>query len=241
MLIRIVMSALLAGGLAGVLVFAGHMWKTTPLILLAEVYESGGATSEAHSHGRDQSHSTVAAQSAGHSHDHEDGWAPAGKFERHAFTFLSDVITAIGFGFLLIGSMLLSGEGTGWKGGMIWGLCGYAAFYLAPAFGLSPELPGMVAADLTVRQMWWLSTAAATSIALALLFFANGTLWKVAAMALLLMPHIIGAPHPQMEAGVVPAELAAQFAVATLVVTGLFWLVLGAVSGYFLERFEKIA
>lgn len=238
MIVRIVMSALLAGALGGVLVFAGHMWKTTPLIVHAETYENSGteaAASPSHDHG------TAAAAGHSHSDDHGDGdeWAPANAFERHAFTLLSDVITAIGFAFALIGAMVLSGRSVGWKRGMVWGLSGYAAFYLAPAFGLSPELPGMAAAELAARQGWWLSTAAAAAVALALLFFADGVLWKVAAALLLIVPHVIGAPHPPIGSGGVPAELAAQFAVATLVVTGLFWLALGAFSGYFLERFEN--
>lgn len=222
------MSALLAGALAGVLVFAGHMWKTTPLIIHAENFEVAAVAP-------DQGESHV------HSRDHGGGWAPDGDYERHAFTLLSDVITAIGFAFALIGAMVLSGRRVGWRRGMIWGLCGYAAFYLAPAFGLSPELPGMAAAELTARQAWWLATAAASAVALALLFFADAPLWKVAAALLLLVPHVIGAPHPPIEAGGVPAELAAQFAVATLVVTGLFWLALGGLSGYFLDRFENAA
>ena len=231
MMIRIVMSALLAGALAGVVVFAGHMWKTTPLIVHAEVYEGGGEAAAA----------SQGEAAAGHSHGEAKEWGAADGFERNAFTLLSDVITAIGFAFVLIGAMALSGRETGWRRGIIWGLCGYAAFYLSPAFGLSPELPGMAAADLTARQAWWLGTAAATGLALALIFFAEGVLWKVAAAVLLVVPHVIGAPHPEIEPGGVPAELAAQSAVATLVVTGLCWMALGGLSGYFFERFEETA
>ncbi len=39
--------------------------------------------------------------------------------------------------------------------------------------------------------------------------------------------------------GNVPAEMAAEFAVATLVVTGLFWVFLGGLTGYFYNRFER--
>jgi len=41
-----------------------------------------------------------------------------------------------------------------------------------------------------------------------------------------------------MEPGNVPAELAARFAVASLVVSGLFWMVLGGFAGYFYDRFQ---
>jgi len=228
---RIVMAALLAGALAGCAAFVLQMWQTTPLIQHAEIFETGEAPAAGHGEGQ-----------AAHSHDH--GGAAAGgdgDFSRHALSLLADVITAIGFGFVLVGAMALSGREVGWRGGIIWGLCGYAAFYMAPAFGMAPELPGMVAAELGERQTWWLSTAAATAVALALIFFADGVIWKAVAALLLVVPHAIGAPHPVMEPGNVPAELAAQFAVASLVVTGLFWMVLGGFGGYFYHRFQQAA
>ncbi|PPR76535.1 MAG: hypothetical protein CFH05_00088, partial [Alphaproteobacteria bacterium MarineAlpha3_Bin4] len=43
------MTALISGALAGVFVFASHMVKTTPLILLAEVFENA-ELAESHAH-----------------------------------------------------------------------------------------------------------------------------------------------------------------------------------------------
>lgn len=40
--------------------------------------------------------------------------------------------------------------------GLLWGLAGCATFVLAPTLGLPPELPGTAAADLTLRQTWWI-------------------------------------------------------------------------------------
>src|SRR3546814_4839555 len=40
---------------------------------------------------------------------------------------------------------------------------------LAPAYGLAPELPGMPAADLAARQVWWVGTALSTGAACLLL------------------------------------------------------------------------
>ena len=240
-MIRIIMSALLAGVLAGMLVFVGHSWKVTPLIVNAEVYETVEPESHSHSHVTNNDMSKAAAHEAETKHSHSDGseWTPEDGFERSAFTLLSDVTTAIGFAFLLGGAMVLSGRELGWKRGMVWGLCGYAALYLAPAFGLSPELPGMASADLTGRQGWWLITAMATAGGLGCLFFSSRSTFKVIAVMLLLAPHLIGAPHPVIKPSAVPAELAAQFAVATLVITAMFWLFLGAMSGYFLDRFKE--
>ena len=234
------MSALLAGSLAGVLVFVGHTWKVTPLIANAEVYEAVKPKSHSHTHASSDKPGVVASErQREHSHNEGNEWGPADGFERNAFTLLSDVITAIGFAFLLGGVMVLSGRELGWKRGMVWGLCGYAALYLAPAFGLSPELPGMAAAELTARQAWWLSTAVLTASGLAGLFFLSRLIWKVLAVALLVAPHLVGAPHPPVNPGTLPAELAAQFAVVTLVITAIFWLSLGALSGYFLDRFKE--
>ncbi len=235
------MSALLAGVLAGTLVFVGHSWKVTPLIVHAEAYETVEPESHSHTHVTNNDLSKAAAGEVKTEHSHSDGseWAPEDGFERSAFTLLSDVITAIGFAFLLGGAMVLSGQKLGWRRGMVWGLCGYVALYLAPAFGLSPELPGMAAGDLTARQGWWLITAMATAGGLGCLFFSSRSAWKVIAVILLLAPHLIGAPHPVIKPGAVPAELAAQFAVATLVITAMFWLFLGALSGYFLDRFQE--
>ena len=235
------MSALLAGALAGFLVFAGHTWKVIPLIANAELYEVVKPQLHGHAHNATSDKPEAPASERQREHLHNDGneWGPTDGFERNAFTLLSDVIMAIGFAFLLGGAMVLSGQELGWKRGMVWGLCGYVALYLAPAFGLSPELPGMAAADLPARQGWWLSTAVLTTSGLAGLFFLSRLIWKVLAVALLLAPHLIGAPHLPVNPGALPAELAAQFAVATLVITAIFWLCLGAMSGYFLDRFKE--
>jgi cobalt transporter subunit CbtA len=233
---RVVMAALIAGALAGFAAFALHMWQTTPLILHAEVYEAGEAS---HDHATAQSQPTKPDDhAASQSHSHGDEAWPAEGFERSAYSLLADVITSIGFAFLLLGAIAMRGRDTGWQQGIIWGLCGYAAFYVAPALGMAPELPGMVGAELGERQIWWLGTSLATALALAMLFFTSGTLLKVVAALLMLVPHVIGAPHPVIEPGNVPAELAAQFAVASLVVSGLFWMVLGGLGGYFYDRFE---
>ena len=77
---RIVLTAVLAGLISGVFLWATHMIKTTPLILAAEVYEH--ATPGAHG-----SVTPAAAESVG--------------FERAAFTLLADLVSAVGFAFLL--------------------------------------------------------------------------------------------------------------------------------------------
>ncbi len=210
---RIVLTAVLAGLVAGVFLWGAHMVKTTPLILAAEVYESAEVPSAE---------------------------IPAAGFERAANTLLIDVLAGIGFAFLLTGAVALAGRPVDWRLGVAWGLGGYAAFFAAPSLGLPPELPGMQAADLAARQAWWLATAAATAIGLGLAAFSPRPALKVLAVVLIVLPHLIGAPSVEhVTGGGVPAELASEFAIATMVVTGLFWMVLGGLTGYFYGRFEK--
>jgi cobalt transporter subunit CbtA len=115
-------------------------------------------------------------------------------------------------------------------------LAGFAAFALAPAFGLPPELPGSVAADLLSRQVWWVGTVAATALGFALLVFGARTWTPPLGIALLVAPHLIGAPHPAEGAGSVPPELAAAFAARSLVVNAVLWALLGLATGWLYAR-----
>src|SRR5437870_316454 len=109
--------------------------------------------------------------------------------------------------------------------------------FAALCAGLPPEIPGTEAAPLLARQIWWLATAAATAAALALLAFARRPVWIVLAVIVIVAPHVFGAPQPADHASAAPAALARQFVVAATVTSFLFWLVLGAASGYFYRRF----
>jgi predicted cobalt transporter CbtA len=52
------------------------------------------------------------------------------------------------------------------------------------------------------------------------------------------LPHIYGAPELPEHVAAVPAALSHHFVVATTVVNFLFWLMLGASTGYFHERLQ---
>lgn len=221
------MTALLAGALAGLFVFAAHLVTTSPLIIQAEVFENAGG------------HSHASPEAAATAHHGEAEVASEDVLRRHAFTLLADVLTSIGFAFMLAGAIALSGREVDPGQGQIWGLCGFAVFHASVSLGLPPELPGMQAADITDRQIWWSATAAATAAGLALIFFSSGPWLKVLAATLIVLPHIVGAPTQEFEAGALPAELAAKFAAVSLVVAGLFWLLLGGLTGYFYRRFGR--
>lgn len=220
---RIMAAAILAGVIAGVFAWGAHMVKVTPLILKAEVYED------------------TASAAHGHEHTAPDAaeWAPEDGLQRNTYTLLSNLITAVGFAFVLVGTFVLSGRDVDWRQGIFWGLAGFTAFHAAPSLGLPPELPGMQAADLGARQVWWIATAAATAAGLGLIFFARAIALKLAGVIAIVIPHVVGAPLHEPAASPLPAELAAEFAVASLVVAAVFWIVLGGLAGYFYRRLGR--
>lgn len=228
---RVLFIALFAGLIAGVVVTGAQLLRVIPLIQKAETYETS-ASADHHAHGA-QSQGTAA-----HSHD-DDAWAPDDGLERTAFTLLANILTGVGFGLLLNAALALYGRPVGLKGGILWGLAGFAAFVLAPALGLPPELPGLNTADLFDRQSWFLGTAIATAIGLACLVLASHWGIKAAGAVLMIVPHIVGAPHPTELGGSTPPELAAMFAIASLFTAAVLWIVLGGVSGYLHARYAK--
>jgi cobalt transporter subunit CbtA len=226
----IVFTAALAGLLAGLLLTIVQHLGTVPLILEAEVYEQSAAPAAAR-----------APTAAGHDHagqEHE-AWAPQDGFQRSAFTALANVVTGTGFALLLVAGFALRGRAIDWRQGLLWGLGGFAVFMLAPSLGLPPELPGMPAAELGSRQAWWLLTAVTTAGGLALLAFRPTPVPTVAAIALLVAPHLIGAPQPVDAEMLVPETLAHRFVVAVTVTNFLFWIALGVLSAVFFERFGR--
>lgn len=232
---QIVMTALAAGFCAGVFGWGLQMVTTVPQIIAAENYEGGEAV-DSHSHGEE----TEESGAQEHDHDHDEGaWMPDEGLERHAFTLLTSVLMGTGFGFILAGVFAMRGADVGLNQGILWGLGGFAAFYVSPTLGLPPELPGMIAEGVQDRQIWWISAMITCAVGLALMIFPANRLWKVAGALLIAVPHIVGAPHPEIDDlyHSLPPEMAARFAVTSLVTVGLFWIALGASVGYFFDRF----
>ena len=228
---NIVVVAVLAGAIAGLgMTIAQHL-ATVPLILKAEVYEGDGSSPPAHDHG-----GTAAAEVGAHEHD-DGSWQPSDGFERTFFSFLANVVTGIGFALLLVATSELFGGIKDWRQGVFWGLAGFAAFTLAPGLGLPPELPAMPAAELGPRQLWWIATVICTATALGLLVYRRSPFAVIAAVVLLVAPHLIGAPHPASYESPIPEGLHHSFVVAVVLTTLLFWLLLGGLAGLFRERF----
>jgi cobalt transporter subunit CbtA len=244
---RLFIAAASAGLLSGLFVTLIHQVTTVPIILEAEVFENAAeepapaaaapaadattapATDEAHDHAAD-----------GHSHDGEE-WSPQDGFERTVYTLGADLLTGIGFCLLLIAGFALSGRAVDWRQGVYWGLAGFTVFFLSPNLGLPPEVPGTAAAPLLDRQVWWIATAVLTAGGLALLFYAKEPkpIWIVVGLAMIVLPHAIGAPQPEEHASAAPEALAHRFIVASTIADLLFWSAMGALSGYFYKRFVQ--
>jgi cobalt transporter subunit CbtA len=240
----ILLSAGVAGLLAALaLTLLQAVW-ITPLILQAETYENGEAAAPAatheHAHDHDHAHAIEAtAADHDHGHDHGDGWAPADGVERTFFTLISNVVMGFAYALMLAGIYTLWRQPKNAAQGLLFGLAGFAVFFAAPGLGLPPELPGTEAADLGQRQLWWIGTASTTAVGLALLFVQKNIWLRALGVAILLMPHIIGAPHPAVEGGLAPEELQKHFRLATVVGNAVFWLLLGAISAAAIRRFSS--
>ncbi len=227
---NVVFVAAIAGLFAGLVMTALQTYATVPLILEAETFEAAGSSAA-----MDHHHEGEVAE---HSHHHGgDAWTPADGFERNAYTALANVVTGIGFALLLVAVSELTGGIANWRQGIFWGFAGFATFTLAPGLGLPPELPGMPAADLGARQVWWLATVVATGAGLAMLALRRSMPLALLGIALIVAPHIIGAPQPASHETSVPVELHHRFVVAVTLTSLVFWLALGAMAGSLRGRF----
>ena len=226
---QIVTSALFAGFAAGLIAAALHFLLLQPLILQAELYDTGtlvhfgGAPDvAAHDHGT-------------HIHDPAAGTTD---LNRNVLTVLFTALVYTGYAFVLLALMALAverGIAVTARKGLLWGIAGFVAVQLAPSVGLPPELPGAAAAELAARQVWWVGTIVAAIFALGLIAFGKGWAAWGAAIVLLLAPHLIGAPQPESFAGPVPPELAGLFAARVLGVGLAAWTAMGLAAGYFLQ------
>ena len=217
---RIFLTALIAGAVAGLFAAGVQRIKIIPLIERAEVYEAGEA------HDGDAGAGLTEA------------WQPRAGLERAAYTALADVLAGIGFAFLLTGAIALAGL-RGYvinaRRGILWGAAGFTVFALAPALGLPPLPPGMEAAGVVQRQVWWIITATTTALGLGLIVFPRKLVYPLIGVGLLILPHLIGAPELPEIGGKVPSGIVAEFVVASLAAAGLFWLLLGALTGWLLS------
>ncbi len=208
---RIVFAASIAGVLAGVALTALQSLAVTPLILEAEAFE--------------------------HPEHGPAAWAPGDGWERTLYTALANSGAGIGFALLLC-ALYARRERVGVPQGALFGIAGFVVFYLGPALGLPPELPGTPAAPLIERQIWWLATVIATACGIALL--TRPAYFKALGLAVVALPHLVGAPHGDYGAAPAPADLARRFVCAATWTNGIFWLLLGSLSAWTCQRRDRI-
>ena len=259
MIMRIARTALVAGAVAGILAWGAHQLRAVPLILQAETYELAASDPRVEEPGGSRRQNIGGGDSPAAPASIPSPAAPAAlplaanaqavhpdahadnPLRRHALGFLASALVGIGYAFILVGAIVLRGQRVDWRAGALWGLGGFVAFAAAPALGLPPELPGMSAAAVGPRQVWWLATALASAAGLAALVFAGRIPWRAAGAVLVVLPHLVGAPKIVPESGPLPAELAAEFAIVALLTSAMFWLALGATAGHLLGRSEPSA
>ena len=228
---RVVLAALLAGIAAGLAMGVIQHVRLTPLILQAESFERAG---NAHSH------DAAAPAEAGQDHDHgAEAWAPEDGWQRTLSTTVTAAMTGAGFAAILAAVSLISGLQITRRNGLVWGVCGFLAVTLAPAVGLPPELPGMPAADLFARQVWWVGTIVATGAGIFLRAARREIPAIVLGLALIAFPHVLGPPIAVHGESAVPPGLAAAFVANSLAANAIFWCLIGLFLGLVLDRTAK--
>lgn len=219
---RLFTSALFAGAAAGLIAGLLQLYFVQPVLLHAELYEGG-----------DLVH--FGAEKAVTAHPVLPGFDAV----RDILSLVFTMLIYTGYALIMLALMGVAedrGAMIDGRTGIIWGIAGFVAFHFAPGFTLAPEVPGVAAADVTARQIWWFATAGAAGVAMWLIAFGqNWVMWGVAVI-LLLAPHVIGAPEPDVFTGPVPTEIGALFAARALGVGLAAWVLLGCFAGYFWQR-----
>ena len=231
---RLFAGALFAGLGAGALAALIELTFVVPLIHEAELYETGAlvhfgaAGTQAPDHAEATTTPDAVPLTDGvpePDHGQGDDSAPENPLIRAIGTLGFFLVSYTGFALLLIAGFVLAeraGQVISARTGVIWGLCGFFALQLAPAFGLPPELPGGQGAALEARQVWWVACVLATGGGLALLAFGRNALALAAGALLLAAPHLLGAPTAAY-AGVAPPELSAHFVARVLGAGAVCW------------------
>ena len=184
---RLLICALLAGLGAGFTSSAVQRWRVIPIIDAAEAYESAheasakaAVTEEAIKQAalpaqaqlqitnQVKAHDHASHDHDGHDHD-DSAWAPKDGVERTFWTVVANVFTSFGFALILLPAIAWwdlkrDGNAATLYTGLMWGAVGWLCFFLWPALGMRPELPGEVSAPLQSRQTWWVLTVACACI-----------------------------------------------------------------------------
>ncbi|SMF73349.1 CbtA family protein [Pseudobacteriovorax antillogorgiicola] len=239
---KIFIVAFLSGIMGGSLYSLVQNYRVVPLIAQAELFEGGDIVSyddpdTVEGHVAHQHLLNPDGVEEGANHHDPSEWKPSQGAQRLFFTWVSNVVLATAWSFLLCGIFLFIPK-LSMRVGMLWGLLGYLAFFVAPAIGLPPELPGMLAADLEDRQLWWLLTAASSFSGMICLYFGKHWTIRFSMVGFLILPHVFGAPHPRVQGGTAPETLWKNYVAATYGANLILWLSLGLIVAFL---FRKVA
>ena len=226
MIRRILMTAALAGALAGLVASLAERAEVIPLIRLAQPGEEATLVQI-----RAETPSPAGTYMATEPQSAAD-WEPTQGFARIVQSVLANMAAGVGFGLVLVLGFTFAtraGPPIDWQQGILWGLAGFAVFALAPGLDLSPAPPNIVQDELVLRRLWLIGTVASTALGLGLAVFAPKIAHKLAGLVLIAIPHLIGAP-PRVGPSAVPPGLAFDFWLASLAGALVFWMVLGGLA-----------
>lgn len=246
---RLIYSAIWIGFVAGLILTVSQITFVSPIIYAAEAYEFEPDDGAAANHEHKNSTGDVYAVKTVERHHGEDEWAPKDGAERTGYSVLSNILAAVGFAAVMLSLMnlfeTLGKTQIDVKKGLMWGITGFAVFFVIPGLGLPPEIPGTEAATIENRQLWWLLAVFSGAVSAYLLVFAKAKL-KGLAIVTLALPFIFGAPHisgpmfahPNEQIVTRLTNLHQQFILATSASNLVFWLVLGAICAWALVSFK---
>ncbi len=220
---NIILSAFVIAIITGLIFSAYQATFITPLIIGSEVYEI--------------------SELNGHLGEEIEAWGPEDGLERHSWNFASNFLVCFAYALILLSAMNMKAP-VDFVQGLFWGGAGYLSLFVAPAFGLPPEIPGMEAAYLEGRQAWWLLTVCSTALSIWLIAF-QSTVYRVLGVCFMIFPHLIGAPQPEIhgfantnpEAIEELTRLWHQFILQTSLANALLWFILGICSSFFSNKY----
>lgn len=245
---KLIWAALTTALIVGSVQSGVQQWQAMPIILAAEAYEGQKiattvtpvvpVTPVTHAHAKG-----VAEE---HAHDHTataEEWLPSNGAERIFWTWVANVLHAFSMAMLVFAVMgVCLWRGTALASmplALIVAAAGWLSFHFWPSLGLHAEIPGMDAARLSPRQLWWALGAISAALACVSLATLRKPLSMVVAAVWLALPFFVGVPHIATDplAGFSgPAQLALrdlgeQFIWATTWASLSFWASMGLVSG----------
>ncbi len=250
---RLIWAALATAVLVGSVQTGVQRWQVVPLILAAEVYEAQKAEAPepvalvAHS-----AHVHAEAAALAHDHGAAKEWEPENGFERIGWTWVANSLHAFSMALLMFAVMGVwlyqRGASVGSFALPAWvAAAGFVSLHLWPSLGLHAEVPGMEAAPLQARQVWWVLAVGSAAGACAVAGFLRAYWRWLVAAALLALPFVVVAPQLQgdalagfgPEAHAALTQLGTQFIWATTWVALSFWVSMGLVGGLAFQHWVR--